>query len=356
MILLEDSLLRFGMNLAENCVGQALDGAAAMVGRLSGVKTRIKAKYPQALFIYCAGHALNLVIRHAIDDIPACKPSMAVVGSIARHVKRSKGWTEFQEEKRREKEAGAQSDEDDESDASDDENEWIRVCIDLIGASKGEEQQKKTKAPKRPKLPTIKLLSETSWICNDLAVDSILKNYKLLLDYFAAKAGVDVDEPDPAEVNVSFDEKTDKRFGLKPAKAREFVNQLDNFGHFYTLRVLVSVPHRLMQSPNLSIIDVRDLISGTKAELKKKADDWTALVNFYESTKDLAAGMDPPMEPPKLERASLRGLKHRYMTDEQRSLHGSYYIYSESSLIVHQWAMGSKWTIREPWTIREDLL
>ena len=44
------------------------------------------------------------------------------------------------------------------------------------------------------------------------------------------------------------------------------------------------MPHRLMQSTNLSIIYVRDLISGTKAELKKKkADDWTALVNFYES-------------------------------------------------------------------------
>ena len=67
----ENSLSRFGMNLAENCVGQALDGAAAMVGKLSGVKTRIKAKYPRALFIHCAGHALNLDIRHAIDDIPA---------------------------------------------------------------------------------------------------------------------------------------------------------------------------------------------------------------------------------------------------------------------------------------------
>ena len=92
----EDSLLRFGMNFAENCVGQALDGAFAMVDRLSGVKTRIKAKYPRAQFIYCAGNALNLVIRHAIDDIPAYKPSMAVVGSIARHVKCSKGWIEFQ--------------------------------------------------------------------------------------------------------------------------------------------------------------------------------------------------------------------------------------------------------------------
>ena len=135
-----------------------------------------------------------------------------------------------------------------------------------------------------------------------MAVDSILKNYELLLDYFAAKAGVYFDGPNPAEVNVC-PTRRPTRPGLKHARAREFVNQLNNFGHFYILRVLidvygvVSVPHRLMQSPNLSIIDVRDLIAGTKAELKKKADDWTTLVNFYESTKDLAAGRDPPMEP-----------------------------------------------------------
>ena len=57
------------------------------------------------------------------------------------------------------------------------------------------------------------------------------------------------------------------------------------------------------------------MIAGTKAELKK-ADDWTTLVNFYEL--DLSAGMDPPMESPKLERATRRGLKHRNVTDEQR--------------------------------------
>ena len=187
-----------------------------------------------------------------IDETPDASgvEQTAVVGSIARHVKCSKGWTEFQKEKQREKEAGAQPDEDDrdqtesehsESDDSDYENEWIRVCMDLIGGSKGGEQQKKTKAPKKPKLPTIKLLSETRWICNYVAVDSILKNYKLLLDYFAAKAGVYFHGPNPAEVNVSFDEKTDLRSGLKPAKAREFVNQLENFGHFYTLRVLSDV-------------------------------------------------------------------------------------------------------------------
>lgn len=70
---------------------------------------------------------------------------------------------------------------------------------------------------KKAKLPIIKLLSETRWICNDLAVDS-----------FATSTPC-----------VSLAMCTDYRE--------------------------VSVPHRLMQSPNLSIIDVRDLISDTKS-------------------------------------------------------------------------------------------
>ena len=62
-------------------VCQALDGAA-MAGRMSDVKIRFKDKYPRELFVYCAGYTLNLVIRHAIDDIPAGKPAMTVVGRI----------------------------------------------------------------------------------------------------------------------------------------------------------------------------------------------------------------------------------------------------------------------------------
>ena len=41
----------------------------------------------------------------------------------------------------------------------------------LDRASKEEEEQKKTKPLKKPKLPMIKLLSESRWMCNDLAVD-----------------------------------------------------------------------------------------------------------------------------------------------------------------------------------------
>ena len=89
-------------------------------------------------------------------------------------------------------------------------------------------------------------------------------------------------------MNLSFDEKTDPSSSLEHAKNREFVNQLDNLASstpYVSLEICTAClcPHSLMQSQKLSIIDVRDSISDTKAELKKKADDWTAFVNFYES-------------------------------------------------------------------------
>ena len=68
-------------------------------------------------------------------------------------------------------------------------------------------------------------------------------------------------------------------------KTREFVDQLDNFATSTPcVSLAMCTDYKEVSVPHLSIIDVRDLISGTKAELKKKkADDWTALVNSYES-------------------------------------------------------------------------
>ena len=70
--LLEDSLYVYQMDVEKCCVGQVLDEATTMVGRLSGVKTRIKRKYPKALFIYCAGHALNLVSQISMNSYAVC--------------------------------------------------------------------------------------------------------------------------------------------------------------------------------------------------------------------------------------------------------------------------------------------
>ena len=46
--------------------GQGYDGAGAMRGRIKGLQTRVREVVPQAMYCYCTGHALNLVIQDSV--------------------------------------------------------------------------------------------------------------------------------------------------------------------------------------------------------------------------------------------------------------------------------------------------
>lgn len=50
-------------------VSQTYDGASVMSGSKSGVQTIIKQTYPQALFVHCYAHQLNLVLLHSSKQI-----------------------------------------------------------------------------------------------------------------------------------------------------------------------------------------------------------------------------------------------------------------------------------------------
>ena len=54
-------LSSIGVNLRK-LVAQGYDGASTMAGHVSGVQKRFRKKYPQAIFVHCAAHCLNLVI------------------------------------------------------------------------------------------------------------------------------------------------------------------------------------------------------------------------------------------------------------------------------------------------------
>lgn len=41
-----------------------------MAGRIKGVQSVIKAKYPNALYVHCAAHSLNLAVSAASDLQP----------------------------------------------------------------------------------------------------------------------------------------------------------------------------------------------------------------------------------------------------------------------------------------------
>ena len=49
----------------ENCRGQGYDGAGNMAGKCSGAAVRIQHSYPQALYVHCRAHVLNLCVASA---------------------------------------------------------------------------------------------------------------------------------------------------------------------------------------------------------------------------------------------------------------------------------------------------
>lgn len=52
---------------------QSYDGASVMAGEVSGLQTRVKETFPNALFVHCLAHRLNLVLSKSCDKIRECR-------------------------------------------------------------------------------------------------------------------------------------------------------------------------------------------------------------------------------------------------------------------------------------------
>ena len=65
--LIVNSLGMYGVQL-EHMVGQGYDGAANMSAQYKGVQARIQKLQPQATYVHCKAHCLNLAIVHACKD------------------------------------------------------------------------------------------------------------------------------------------------------------------------------------------------------------------------------------------------------------------------------------------------
>ena len=58
-----------GLLNLENYRAQSYDGEANMKGHLTGVQTRVRVIQPKAVFSYCSGHMLNLVLKDAAEKV-----------------------------------------------------------------------------------------------------------------------------------------------------------------------------------------------------------------------------------------------------------------------------------------------
>ena len=60
-------------NSVEKLVAQTYDGASVMSSELNGVQAKIKEDVPEAMFLHCYAHKLNLVLLHSAKYMPECK-------------------------------------------------------------------------------------------------------------------------------------------------------------------------------------------------------------------------------------------------------------------------------------------
>ena len=61
--IIKDSVCLFGLDL-DDCRGQGYDEACNMKGRLCGGQARMKSECPNAIFIHCFCHSLNLAAQN----------------------------------------------------------------------------------------------------------------------------------------------------------------------------------------------------------------------------------------------------------------------------------------------------
>ena len=67
----------------EKLVAQSYDGAAVMGSDLNGVQAKIREVVPEAIFIHCYAHKLNLVLSQAVSVISECNNFFSVLGSLS---------------------------------------------------------------------------------------------------------------------------------------------------------------------------------------------------------------------------------------------------------------------------------
>ena len=60
-------------NSVEKLVAQIYDGASLLSSELNGVQAKVKKDVPEAMFLHCYAHKLNLVLLHLAICMPECK-------------------------------------------------------------------------------------------------------------------------------------------------------------------------------------------------------------------------------------------------------------------------------------------
>ena len=175
---IKDVLLRCSLPIA-NCIGQAYDGAANTSGVHNGVQTLIKKETNHCLYVHCFAHSLNLCVQEVAKKCALIRNCMEFISQLVKLIKLSPKRLNLFEATRKEI-----------TFASDDESQLS--------------------------YPALRTLCPTRWTVRHSAIDSIIKNYHILM---TALEVVEQDHDDHA------------------AKAEGLLTKMESFEVFFSLKL-----------------------------------------------------------------------------------------------------------------------
>ncbi|XP_072014887.1 zinc finger MYM-type protein 1-like [Amphiura filiformis] len=218
-------------SVKEKLIAQTYDGAATMKGRVNGVQAQVKEEYPNAHFVHCYAHQLNLVMEQACSKHSRlCKVFFANLSAFAVFFSLSP------------KRAAALKD----------------YC--------------KRRIPRA---------AATRWNFNSRTVSVVYENVDALKQFFQSIADGDTsdDEADEPEVHYDWDDKTIREATglLKWLEDEEFLFFLE---FFHLIMPEVDLLYNTLQRRNVSVdtvySDLRKFI-GSIEDARSKVDDITSL-------------------------------------------------------------------------------
>ncbi|KAI5705235.1 hypothetical protein M8J76_002168 [Diaphorina citri] len=89
--IVENTLKEF--ECGDKLVCQTYDGAAVMAGAHNGLQKLVKDKHPNAIFVHCYAHKLNLVLQQSVNCIKSCKIFFQTASGFSTFFSKSSGRT-----------------------------------------------------------------------------------------------------------------------------------------------------------------------------------------------------------------------------------------------------------------------
>jgi len=211
-------------------IGQSYDGAASMQGKYNGLQTKVKELCPQATFVWCHAHRLDLIV---VSSVGSCLAAMNLFGNL----------------------------------------EKVFVFISCSKKRNSLYREKQKILYPKARIRAIKKVETTRWMSQSYALATVLKTLDAILDT--------LDEIKNVEGQVDF--KTG-------AECNGLIEYLQSFNFLLTANIFSKIfdyiepMSRALQAHNIDIIMAMDMLTKAQKNIESLRND-DMFQNIYESTK-----------------------------------------------------------------------